>query len=48
MEGRMSCISTGDGSLMDATFQGMIVDDYMLPSIFSSILLLSTQKFQNI
>ena len=46
MEGRMSCISTGDGSLMDATFQGMMTT--CSPSIFSSILLLSTQKFQNI
>ena len=28
MAGRMSCTSSGDGSLMDATFQGMIIINF--------------------
>jgi len=41
MAGRMSCTSTGDGSLMDATSQGMMITDF--PSILAQ-----AQKLQHI
>jgi hypothetical protein len=48
MAGRMSCTSTGDGNLMDATFLGMIITDVpnTVGSISSSVLFMSLKNLE--